>query len=344
MAWSGGEETKRDMVDRRQPDRASAWLIALLDQPEDDGLRRSFEGWIAASPDHARDWDEIAATYAAMGETLPAHAAYWPDTAPGPRPLPEVEPVAGSLGTLRPRRALRPGGGLLALALLGLACVSAGPAIVLRWNADYATGTAEHLNLRLDDGSTVHVGPDSALAVDYAPGTRRVRLLQGQAFFEVVPDAQRPFQVSSDGVETTVLGTAFDVHLTGQATEVSVREGIVRVNRQGAAEAGQSLRAGDWIELPRAGAIRQGHIAPQDVAAWRDGQLVVRGRSVGEVVTELRHYYSGVILVQGDSLAASPLTGIYSLSDPVTALRAVASTQGASFRQLSPWIVLISEF
>jgi len=344
MAWSGGEETKRDMVDRRQPDRASAWLIALLDQPEDDDLRACFEGWIAASPDHARDWDEIAATYAAMGETLPAHPAHWPDIAPGPRPLPDVEVGAGMPATSRPRRALRLGGGLLAMALFGLVCVWAGPAMVLRWNADYTTGTAESLSLRLEDGSMVHIGPESALAVDYAPGTRRVRLLQGQALFEVAPDAQRPFQVSSDGVDTTVLGTAFDVHLTGHATEVSVREGVVRVNRQGAAEAGQTLRAGDWIELPREGAIRQGHIAVQDVAAWRDGQLVVRDRSVAEVVTELRHYYSGVILVQGDSLAASPLTGIYSLSDPVTALRAIASTQGASFRQLSPWIVLISEF
>lgn len=344
MAWSGGEETKRDMVDRRQPDRASAWLIALLDQPDDDGLRRSFEGWVAASPDHARDWAEIAATYAAMGETLPAYPAHWPDSAPGPRPLPDLDVGADRPAASRRPSLLRLGAGLLAVALFGLVCVSAGPAMVLRWNADYATGTAERLSLRLDDGSMVHIGPESALSVEYAPGMRQVRLLQGRAFFEVTSDAQRPFVVASDGVETTVLGTAFDVHLTGHAAEVSVREGVVRVDRQGMDGGGQTLRAGDWIAWPRQGAISQGHIDPQDVAAWRDGQLVVRDRPVAEVVTELRHYYSGVILVQGDGLAESPLTGIYSLSDPVSALRAIASTQGASFRQLSPWIVVISEF
>ncbi len=59
------------------------------------------------------------------------------------------------------------------------------------------------------------------------------------------------------------------------------------------------------------------------VASWMQGQLVVKNRPVGEVVDALRPYFDGLVVLRGTALADQPLTGVYNLSDPVEALRAV---------------------
>ncbi len=53
-------------------------------------------------------------------------------------------------------------------------------------------------SLTLEDGTQVRLGPESALGVDFTAGERRVRLLKGEAFFDVVPNAARPFRVAAD--------------------------------------------------------------------------------------------------------------------------------------------------
>ncbi|WP_198154924.1 FecR family protein [Oceanibaculum pacificum] len=324
------------MDDRRQPSSASEWLVALLDQPDDRKLRADFARWIAASAAHARDWEEIAQTYEAMGEVAPLHRAYWADREAVSRPLPTVAP--------RRKAGRRVGLGLAGVAMAACLTLALLPDMILRWTADYATETAERQTVRLEDGSIVRLGPDSALEIVYTEAERRVRLLEGQAFFEVAANLERPFRVTANAVEATVIGTAFEVRMAHRATRVAVREGSVRVSRDGVVPpVNETLSAGDWARLSwDGGDDGRGHMPAQNVASWLDGQLVVQDLPVAEVVAELRHYYSGIVLVQGDALAGRPLTGVYNLSDPVAAFRAIASAQGASFHQLSPWVVLIS--
>lgn len=324
------------MDDRRQPSSASEWLVVLLDQPDDRNLRADFGRWIAASAAHARDWEEIAQTYEAMGEVAPLHRDYWADHKAVSRPLPTVAP--------RRKAVRRVGLGLAGVAMAACLMLALLPDMILRWTADYATDTAERQTVRLEDGSIVRLGPDSALEIVYTEAERRVRLLEGRAFFEVAANRERPFRVTANSVEATVIGTAFEVRMADRATRVAVREGSVRVSHDGVVPpVNETLTAGDWARLSWDGGDGgRGHMRPQDIASWLDGQLVVQDRPVAEVVAELRHYYSGIVLVQGDALAGRPLTGVYNLSDPVAAFRAIASAQGASFHQLSPWVVLIS--
>lgn len=63
---------------------------------------------------------------------------------------------------------------------------------------------------------------------------RRVGL-NGQGFFEVAEDPSRPFVVSSNGIDVTALGTAFEVFsdLGGRHVEAILRNGSVRVSLPG---------------------------------------------------------------------------------------------------------------
>lgn len=302
------------------PERASEWLLALSEAPDDRALRRRFQAWLAADPTHARDWQEMENTYRLMGLTMPVLRAQW-DRPTRRRPL------------------------AMAAALLVAACVAlvAVPGLLLRLQADCLTAVAETRLLRLPDGSTVHMAPDSAVAVEYTAEQRRVRLLAGEAFFEVTPDAAHPFVVAAGTVETTVLGTAFDVRRGSSGTWVGVQRGHVRVADTVAAPGrAEDLRAGDWVGMAPAGEASRGRLPPEQVAAWIQGDLIVQGATVADVVAALRPYFRGTIVLRGDILARQPLTGLYRLSDPVEALRAVAEAQGARVRSFSPWLLVIS--
>lgn len=301
------------------PERASEWLLALTEAPDDRALQRRFQAWLAADPAHARDWREMENTYRLMGMTMPVLRARW-DRPSRRRPL------------------------AMAAALLVAACVAlvAAPGLVLRFQADSLTAVAETRVLTLPDGSTVHLAPDSAVAVDVTADQRRVRLLTGEAFFEVTPDAAHPFVVVAGSVETMVLGTAFDVRRGESGTWVGVQRGHVRVTDTATPGRAEDLRAGDWVGMAPGGEASRGHLPPAQVAAWTQGDLIVQGATVADAVAALRPYFRGVVVLRGDILARQPLTGLYRLGDPAEALRAIAEAQGARVRDFSPWLLVIS--
>lgn len=314
------------------PATASDWLIALGEQPTNAELRARFEVWLAASPDHRRDWTEISRTAEALGQGEPAHRHEWGEFVRRRR--------------AERARASRSAGGrrwAVLAALAAAACLAfvLGGNLLLRIEADHMTATAEQGRVQLADGTVVLLAPESAIDVTYGEGVRRVRLLKGRAYFEVTAD-RRPFAVVAREVEARDIGTAFDVGLHARGVDVAVREGIVDVSaaRVPAAIA-ERLEAGDWLRVTMAGRIERGRLPADQVASWMHGQLVVKNRPVGEVVDELRPYFDGLVVLRGATLADQPLTGVYNLSDPVEALRAVAQAQGASMHRISPWLIVI---
>jgi transmembrane sensor len=89
----------------------------------------------------------------------------------------------------------------------------------------------------LPDGSLVELQPRAELAINFsatASGPRRVELLKGAAFFQVAKNPERPFIVTSGGVEFRAVGTAFSVGLGQQEVEVIVTEGQVAIEEASA--------------------------------------------------------------------------------------------------------------
>ena len=71
----------------------------------------------------------------------------------------------------------------------------------------------EHQVLHLPDGSTVIISAGSKLNYSSSFGDIRKRevYLEGQAYFDISHNASKPFIVHTGKIETTVLGTAFDI-------------------------------------------------------------------------------------------------------------------------------------
>lgn len=85
----------------------------------------------------------------------------------------------------------------------------------------------------LPDGTKVFLNYNSSLTYPEAfDGDVRTVSLQGEAFFDVKPDAKHPFLIDANGTEIRVLGTSFNVKAYKEnPVRVDVSTGKVRVSK-----------------------------------------------------------------------------------------------------------------
>lgn len=329
-----------DPARQRASREATEWLIVLREEPEDHALRQRFEAWRDASPLNASAWETTARVTDLAGAVAPVHADKWQPFVTQRRREAQPQPRRARDGLFdwAKRRWALAGLGAVAAAAVAIAVV---PAVVLHFQADHLTATAELRSFDLDDGSTVTLAASSAIAVTFKSGERQVRLIAGEAFFQVKPDALRPFVVESDSVRTTVLGTSFDVRRDSDGVAVGVEEGIVQVASTVSGKA-ERLTAGDVVRVDWNGRAQRAKEAPQLVAGWRNGQLLAQDRSLQDAVDQLRRYYDGSIILTDASLGTRRITGVYNLADPEEALRGIARAHGAKVRRVTPWLLVVS--
>lgn len=310
------------------------WFLQLKAKPncpEDDG---AFQEWIGRSVVHARAWDHALKTWQLMGEVPPVHQHLW-----------SVAPQAKTRHPARRRRFLRAGmvGAVLAASLL---VFLAAPSLLVWWQADYMTRTAENRIIRLEDGTTVHLGGDTAIRADVSKTERKVTLLAGEAFFDVAHDEKLPFSVDAGGVEVVVLGTAFDVQLAGGETTVELARGRVAVSYK-VAERKENfeLSPGEMAVVDHAsGAIARDMIAPEDIAAWRHGRMFVNDVTIGDIVERLQRYHTAWISVPDPRLAERRVTGLYDLTNPDRALQALVKPYGGKVRTVTDYGRVLTQF
>jgi ferric-dicitrate binding protein FerR (iron transport regulator) len=125
---------------------------------------------------------------------------------------------------------------ILAVALWVYNSTEAGTSLTVRVPAYFKKFTNQatvNATLPLPDGSIVVLNPGSSLYFpdNFSTGERLV-MLEGSAFFEVIPDNSKPFVVESNELRTHVLGTSFWVKegSANQPASVVVRTGKVMVS------------------------------------------------------------------------------------------------------------------
>ncbi|MEH6305193.1 FecR domain-containing protein [Olivibacter sp. CPCC 100613] len=79
------------------------------------------------------------------------------------------------------------------------------------------------LSFTLEDGSDIQLEPNSKIEFPLDFKADRTVTLSGMARFDVVNDPEHPFTVWAKGVETTVLGTRFEITAYPKQDQVSVR-------------------------------------------------------------------------------------------------------------------------
>ncbi|WP_421706814.1 FecR family protein [Algihabitans sp.] len=304
------------------------WSILLDEDPEDRDVRAQVAAWRREDPLHDRAWNETVSASRLIADTK--HVTSHQRAHSQAYRIANKKKIQSRVGALA--------GLAAAVALVWLA----GPHILLSLTADHVTGTAEQRTVALPDGSNVRLAPASALSFNDAEDAREARIIAGEAYFEVARDPQRPFTVVLEQATVTVVGTAFNVRLGAETTTVGVKHGSVQVDARDGNEETVILEAGRWAEISDDGRIASGSRDPGQVGGWTGQRIIAVDRRLSEVVADLRRYYSGVIVLTGESLAQRSVTGVFDASDPVAAARIIVQPHGGSVRQITPWLLMIS--
>jgi transmembrane sensor len=228
------------------------------------------------------------------------------------------------------------------LAVTGAAACAA--LIAILWNplmrpgADYATGIGQVSPVTLPDGSTAILDTDSAIALHFTAGERRVELLHGQVWFQVRHDHEHPFRVQAQGGLVEDVGTAFAVRDEAGRVTVSVTDGIVTVTSHQTV----SVRAGEQVSYAERGLSENvSHFDPASTLGWRGRRIIIEDMPLSQALAELDRYRTGKILLLSDKRAGVHVSGEF-VPDKVDAgVEGLAATQGLTVTHLTPYLIVL---
>ncbi|MFS2084583.1 FecR family protein [Stenotrophomonas geniculata] len=302
----------------RQARQALRWVIRCSAGPLPERQQRTLQRWLRADPQHVLAWRQQQAFWRGLDAAGPEVLAA----------LPELTEDRQGLRPIAQRRRLP---WLLASAAAVVLMVAAAPHALLLARSDLHSTDAPRM-VQLEDGSIAVLDAGTALAIDFDGQQRHLRLLRGQAWFQVAHEA-RPFQVEAAGGQIRDIGTAFSVSMqdTTVLTQVSeggvdVRPGDGSVQRLHAGQA-RVFRDGRWLQP----------VQLEDTAAmapWRRGEVVIDDQPAAQAIADLARYRRAPVWVLGGQGASVRVSGLFHLQQSETAINAVAAQAGLRVQRL----------
>lgn len=190
------------------------------------------------------------------------------------------------------------------------------------WRESY-TRKGEKLTVTLNDGTVIKLNSESTLKYPskYVEGKRMV-ILEGEAFFEVAENPHVPFQVKTNKLYTTVLGTSFNVRaISGEDNiKVAVKSGRVKVSKAYNEEESElNTDIEDIILLPlemavystQTGESEKVSFDEGEVFSWKDGILIFQNNNIEEVISTLEKWYGVEFTIERSINPAKDFSGRY---------------------------------
>ena len=306
-----------DMTEHnRIRDEASLWLARLDGEDTDHNLHREFEQWLSADSRHRSVFKELSSAWSEMDILAVFQPLLEPEATSQPV-------VVDATPRLKSRRWLS---FATAATLLIAAIILAFPL----WQTSkepllYATAIGEQTNVVLSDGSKLHLNSNSVVEVEYDDDTRQLRLLRGEAFFEVAHNKSQPFIVRAGSGDVEAVGTAFAIQLDKSNVEVVVTEGRIKVT-PAALTAAPSISDEKPLAYADAGQIVVYDQGIQSIAtasagelqrllSWRQGLLRFQGETLDEAIAEFSRYNNIRIVVSDPALRDLRIGGVFNTSD-----------------------------
>ena len=305
-------------------DLAASWAAKLDAGPLNADAQAQLDAWLADDLRHLGGFAKARAVLARADRAK----ALGPNFEPKMFLEPELEHgVGGGLS----RRRLMLGSGIAASVLL-----TGSIAEFAKWifnTRSYSTQIGETRVVALTDGSVVTLNTKSQIEVRYNNERRGIRLIQGEALFDVAKDKLRPFVVEAQGTTVRAVGTSFTVSiLPQQPVKVMVREGIVELKRpQIPVAPAVRLPANNTATAPDDEPIRTAAIDPSEVnraISWRIGRLSFEGQTLADAAATFQRYSDIRIEIDDPTIANQTVTGLFVSNDPVGFSKAVAVALG----------------
>lgn len=177
---------------------------------------------------------------------------------------------------------------------------------------ELVTQKGERKTFPLADGSIVYLNSGSKLTYPkiFAESTREVEI-EGEAYFKVSQDKERPFIVKSGKMITVVTGTEFNVRYRNNKVNVVVAKGSVKTLNVNSNQS-FDLSKGQMISFSE----RLGFSTPKRAnlnhyLAWRNNKFSFERTPLKDVMEEIERYYDIKVSYSSESDRSKLLTGIF---------------------------------
>ena len=207
--------------------------------------------------------------------------------------------------------------------------------------------------IMLADGSVVWLNADSELKYpeNFDNSRERRVYLSGEAFFEVAPDADKPFLISTSKMNIRVLGTSFNVksYPDDLKHETTLVTGAIEVILKDRPDAKIRLKPNEKLVIPNtppdtiAGnpqpalmISKPTYFPDQDSAmietAWTEDRLIFRSERFEDLALQMERWYNVEIEFKDKDLAELRFTGIFRSEKLETALKALQLTEPFKYK------------
>ncbi|MDC0598310.1 FecR domain-containing protein [Gammaproteobacteria bacterium] len=224
----------------------------------------------------------------------------------------------------------------------------------------YQTSVGQQKNIELPDGSRIILNTNSLVEIAFNQRQRNLRLIKGEAHFEIAHDANRPFLVHAGEGIVRAIGTAFSVHLDGESVEVIVTEGVVEVTPDADVEedffvdlektsvqsemvrvaAGQGAEYKDEV-IQFVQTIESDQI--ESKLSWHQGMLMFNGDPLEEVVKELVRYTNMEIIISDPEIRNIGVGGYFKTGETEAFLSVLEDGFGIEVNRIDENLVYLSK-
>ena len=168
------------------------------------------------------------------------------------------------------------------------------------FNKMTVTRGASHFRVVLPDGSVIWLNSDSHLEypVTFSGDERRVRIV-GEAYFDVVADAHKPFIVETEHQSVSVLGTKFNIATyPSEPVVTTLVSGSVSVDTPH--REAIILCPGEQSTLDiSTGQLIVSKVSTEQFVSWKDGMISIETMPLSKILTLLSRRYNVEFQVDG---------------------------------------------
>ena len=138
-------------------------------------------------------------------------------------------------------------------------------------------------------------------------GESREVILSGEAYFDVKKDT-RPFVVSLESGDVTVLGTSFGVSAyPGYPNYTTLVWGSVRFTSLRQEQV--VLTPGEQAVVNISGTLEKRNVDVEEFVGWKDGVFIFKDKTLAEIMQILERWYGVNVIFQDESLKELEYTG-----------------------------------
>jgi ferric-dicitrate binding protein FerR (iron transport regulator) len=130
--------------------------------------------------------------------------------------------------------------------------------------------------------------------------------LSGEAYFDVVHNAEMPFHVNTRNLDIKVLGTTFNVlaNENENTEEIVLQTGKVEVSDQNGKQLATMQPDDQLILDTEKQTFTRNSIISSQYTSWKEGKLVFRNENMQQVARRLSRWYNAEVVVADRQLDA----------------------------------------